>query len=344
MITPPSTSARAAAVERTNALAKPLGSLGRLEEIGAWVAACQDQCPPRPLENVRAVIFAGDHGVTRSGVSAYPAEVTPAMVRAFVDGRAAMNVLARQHGAHVRVVDISVDDDLAGVPAEVTAHKIRRGCGAIDVEDAMTSAEAAEALHAGWAIAAAEAAAGADLLIVGDMGIGNTTPAAALIAAMLDLDADAVTGTGTGLDEEGRRAKAATIQRALDRAGERATVEDLLAGLGSPDIAAGVGFLAGAAEAGVPVIVDGLIATAEALLAERYAPGAAAWFVAGHRSTEPAQAYALSQLGLRPILDLEMRLGEGSGAMAAVPLVQSAIAILNDMALLSDLVPAAAEA
>ncbi|GAB3714096.1 nicotinate-nucleotide--dimethylbenzimidazole phosphoribosyltransferase [Mariniluteicoccus flavus] len=341
-ITPPSATAHADAVERHAALAKPLGALGRLEELGAWIAACQGVCPPRPLDNVRAVIFAGDHGVAAAGVSAYPVEVTPAMVRAFAGGVAAMNVLANQQGAHVRVLDLGVDADLSDLPG-VTDHKVRRGSGSIDVEDALTAAEAAEALHAGWQVAAEEASAGADLLIVGDMGIGNTTPAAALVAAVLGLDADAVTGTGTGIDDEGRERKVAVIRAALERAAGRTDdVVDLLAALGSADIAAGVGFLAGAAEAGVPVLVDGLIATAEALLAERYAPGAAAWFQAGHRSTEPAQAYALAQLGLTPILDLGMRLGEGSGAMAAVPVVRAAVGVLRDMALLSDLVAPAA--
>lgn len=338
-ITPPATSAYAAARERSEALAKPVGSLGRLEELGAWIAACQNQCPPRQLENVRAVIFAGDHGVTAKGVSAYPADVTPAMVRAFVGGHAGINALAGLSNAHVRVFDISVDADLSDLPAEVTSHKIRRGCGAIDVEDAMTEAEAAEALHAGWQIAAEEAHAGADLLIVGDMGIGNTTPSAALIAAIMGLDAEEVTGPGTGIDDEAVAAKRAIIAAAVKRAeGREDDPVKLLAAIGSPDLAAGVGFLAGAAEAGVPVIIDGVIAAAEALVCEQYAPGASAWFRAGHRSPEPAQAYALSALGLEPILDLGMRLGEGSGAMAAVPLVRAGVAIISEMALLSDLV------
>ncbi|OYO25187.1 nicotinate-nucleotide--dimethylbenzimidazole phosphoribosyltransferase [Enemella dayhoffiae] len=338
-VSPPDESVRQQARERSDALAKPLGALGRLEELGAWIAACQGTCPPRPIENVRAVILAGDHGVVSRGVSAYPAEVTPAMVRAFTSGRAAMNVLARQHGASVRVYDLAVDADLSDLGPEVTKHKVRRSSGSIDVEDALSTAEVAEALRAGWEIAAEEVAAGADLLVHGDMGIGNTTPSAALIAASLGLSAEQVTGTGTGLDEAGRRHKASVIEAALGRADSRvADPIDRLAALGSADLAAGVGFLAGAADARVPVLLDGVISVAAAVVCEDYAPGSMAWFAAGHRSTEPAQAYALDKLGLTPLLDLQLRLGEGSGAMAAVPLVRSAVGVLREMALLSDLV------
>lgn len=337
-ITPPDAATCAAAIERSNGLAKPVGSLGRLEELGAWIASCQGVCPPEPLDRVRAVILAGDHGVVTSGVSAYPKEVTVAMVRAFVAGIAAMNVLARQHGAQVRVLDIGVDDDLDGVPASVKAHKLTRGCGAIDVEDALTPSMTRAALEEGRAIAAEEVEAGAQLLILGDMGIGNTTPSAALIASSLGLTAEQVTGAGTGLDAHGVAGKTELIARALARVGDQVSDPiSRLAALGSADLAAGVGFLAGAAELGVPVLLDGVICLAEALVAEEYAPGAKAWWRAGHRSTEPAQQFALDALGLTPILDLGMRLGEGSGAMAAVPMVRSGVAILRDMALLSDL-------
>lgn len=337
-VTPPDEAARQRARERSDALAKPVGALGRLEELGAWLAACQGMCPPRPPERVRAVILAGDHGVAARGVSAYPSEVTALMVRAFVTGRAAMNVLARQHGATVRVLDIAVDADLSDLGDAVTRFKLRRSCGSIDRVDAITRTEAEQAVRVGRQIAAEEVAAGADLLILGDMGIGNTTPAAALIAASLGLTAEQVAGIGTGLDEAGRTHKAAVIETALRRVGERA-VDPLerLAGLGSADLAVGAGFLAGVAEAGVPVLLDGVIAVAEAVLAEDLAPGAMAWFAAGHRSTEPAQAYALDKLGLTPLLDLGMRLGEGSGAMAAVPLLRSAALLLDEMALLGEL-------
>jgi nicotinate-nucleotide--dimethylbenzimidazole phosphoribosyltransferase len=220
----------------------------------------------------------------------------------------------------------------------VQAFKVRRGSGAIHVEDAMRSDQTQTALEVGAVVATEEIEAGAQLLISGDMGIGNTTPAAALIAASLGLPASEVTGRGTGIYEVGLAHKIEIVQAALDRAGDRADDPvDTLTALGSPDIAAAAGFMAAAARAGVPVLLDGLISVASALLADRLAPGAAAWFAAGHRSTEPAQSLALDKLGLVPILDVGMRLGEGSGAVAAVPLVRSAALLLRDVALLADL-------
>jgi nicotinate-nucleotide--dimethylbenzimidazole phosphoribosyltransferase len=340
-ITPPSAAAHAAARVRLAALAKPTGALGRLEDLAAWLAAVQGVSPPHPLDRVRAVVLAGDHGVSSDGVSAYPREVTPAMVRAFAAGVAGASVLARQHGVTLRVLDLGVDDDLVGLPDSVRAHKVCRSSGPIDRTDALTADQTKQALAAGRAIAAEEIAAGADLLIVGDMGIGNTTPAAALVAASLGVRADEVTGRGTGVDEAALEHKMRVIDAALDRVAARATdpVERLTA-LGSADLAAGVGFLVAAAEAGVPVVLDGVISVAEALVAEDLCPGVVAWCVAGHRSTEPSQRLALDKLGLEPILDLGMRLGEGSGALAAVPVLRSAQLLLSEMALLADLAPA----
>lgn len=284
-------------------------------------------------------MLAGDHGVTvGSGVSAYPREVTAAMVGAFVGGVAGVNVLARQHGVSVRVLDIGVDAELTGLPAEVGAYKVRRSSGAIDVEDALASTETERALAAGAAIAAEEIAAGAELLVLGDMGIGNTTPAAALIAATWGLPASEVTGRGTGIDEVALAAKTRLIQTALDRAGRRvADPVARLTALGSADLAAGVGFLVTAARAGVPVLLDGVVSLAEAAVAADLAPGCVEWWAAGHRSTEPAQQLASDKLGLVPLLDLGLRLGEGSGAVAAVPLVRSAALLLSELALLSEL-------
>ncbi|ADU47224.1 nicotinate-nucleotide--dimethylbenzimidazole phosphoribosyltransferase [Intrasporangium calvum] len=341
-ITPPDEQVRAVALERLDGLAKPLGALGRLEEVGAWLAACQGVCPPEPVERVRAVVLAGDHGVTRAGVSASPSEVTAAMVHAFVAGVAGVSVLARQHGATVRVLDIGVDADLSSAPADVTAHKLTRSSGSIDVTDAISRDLAVRAIAVGAEIADAEVDAGAQLLVLGDMGIGNTTPSAALIAASLGLDAAAVIGRGTGIDEAAHDRKLDVLARALARAcDDDRRIEDpvqRLAALGSADLAVGTGFLVQAARRGVPVLLDGVIACAEALVAAGLAPGAEAWFLAGHRSTEPAQAHALAALGLEPLIDLGMRLGEGSGAMTAVPLVQSAALLVREMALLSDLV------
>lgn len=338
MIAAPSAAARAAAEERLAALAIPVGALGRLGDLAVWVAATQGAVPPRELDPVRLVIFAGDHGVAAHGVSAYPPAITPAMVRTFVAGRAGVSALAAAHGVHVRVLDLGVDDDLAGLPAAVTARKVRRGSGPIHLEDALTRAETEQALRVGAEVAAEEIAAGARLLLSGDMGIGNTTPAAALVAAGLGLPATEVVGRGTGIDAAGLARKTEVLQTALHRAAGRADdpVETLVA-LGSADLAATTGYLREAARRGVPVLLDGLMSVACALTAERLEPGAAAWFAAGHRSTEPAQSLALDKLGLEPVLDLGLRLGEGSGAVAAVPVLRSAVALLRDVALLSEL-------
>lgn len=334
----PSAVAAAAATERLAGLATPAGALGRLGGLGVWLAGCQGNCPPAVPQNVRAVVFAGDHGVAAEGVSAYPSAVTLAMVRTIAAGKAGISVLARINGIHLRVLDIAVDDDLADLPDAVRRHKIRRSSGSIYRTDACSRVEAERALRAGAAIADEEIAAGADLLIAGDLGIGNTTVAAAVVAAALGLPADQVTGRGTGLDGQALAHKESVIAAALDRAGGRFDDPvDLLAVLGGADFAAAAGFLARAAQRGVPVLLDGLIATAEALVAERLSPGVAAWCAAGHVSGEPAQRHALAALGLTPLLDLGMRLGEGTGAAAAVPLVRMAASLLGEMALLADL-------
>ncbi|WP_420120856.1 nicotinate-nucleotide--dimethylbenzimidazole phosphoribosyltransferase [Nakamurella sp.] len=336
-VRPPSAAARTAAARRIAELAKPTGALGRIEDVAVWLAGCQDRCPPEPPQNVRAVVFAGDHGVAEYAVSAYPAAVTAAMVRMFHSGGAGVSVLARQHGVRLRVLDIGVDDDLADLPPAVREFKVGRSSGAIHLTDALTAGEVTVALAAGRTVAEQEVEAGADLLISGDMGIGNTTPAAALIAAGLGLPAAELTGRGTGIDDDTLARKIDLIDRALARAAGRFDDPvDLLAALGSADLASSAAFMARAAELGVPVLLDGVVSVAAALVADRLAPGAAQWFVAGHRSTEPAQSLALDKLGLVPLLDLGMRLGEGSGAVAAVPLVRSAALLLRDMALLSD--------
>ena len=339
MITPPSPGVYADARHRLDALAKPRGALGRLEHLAAWMAACQATCPPHPLDRVRAVILAGDHGVSHDGVSAYPRAVTAAMVRAFVAGLAGANCLARQHGVTLRVLDLGVDDDLEDVPAEVSAYHLGPS-QPINRADALTADDCREAQRAGEAIAEVEIAAGADLLIIGDMGIGNTTPAAALVAATLGVPAEAVAGRGTGVDDDQLRHKTQVIGAALARVGQRAEDPlDRLAALGSADIAAGVGFLRAAARRGVPVLLDGIVPVAEAAVAEDLEPGVVAWCGAGHRSTEPAQQLALDKLGLEPVLDLGLRLGEGTGALTALPVLRSAVLMLRELALLADLSP-----
>ncbi|QCX27746.1 nicotinate-nucleotide--dimethylbenzimidazole phosphoribosyltransferase [Nocardioides jishulii] len=329
---------RAEAEERLLGLATPPGALGRLGEVACWFAATQGQVPPPELTRVRLVIFAGDHGVAAHGVSAFPSEITGAMVHTFLAGKAGVSALAAAHQVEVRVLDLGVATDLGDVPAEVVAHKVRRSSGAIHLEDALTADELAQAYAVGRAVAGEEIAAGAQLLISGDMGIGNTTPASAMVAAALGLPAVEVTGRGTGIDDAAWQHKVAVVQQALDRVGSRADDPmETLKALSSADLAATTGYLVAAAEAGVPVLLDGLMSVACALTAERIAPGAAAWFAAGHRSTEPGQSLALSKLGLEPLLDLGLRLGEGSGAVAAVPVLRSAIAVLRDVALLSEI-------
>jgi nicotinate-nucleotide--dimethylbenzimidazole phosphoribosyltransferase len=331
-VTAPDADVAAAARARQDRLTKPLGSLGRLEDLSVWVASCQGMCPPRQFQRPRVVVFAGDHGVTSAGVSAYPAEVTAQMVANFDAGGAAINVLAEAAGASVRVVDIAVN---AAEPlsAAIGAHKVRRGSGNIAVEDALSAEETAAAIDAGRRIADEEVDSGADLLIAGDMGIGNTTAATTLIAALTNSEPVAVVGRGTGIDDAGWARKTAAIRDALYRArGLSADPVGLLRVCGGADFAAMAGFCAQAAVRRTPVLLDGVVVTAAALVADRLAPGARQWWQAGHRSTEPAHALALQQLDLEPIIDLRMRLGEGTGAAVALPVVRAAVAALSSMA------------
>lgn len=292
-----------------------------------WVAACQGHCPPRDFARPRIVVFAGDHGVVSAGVSAFPAEVTAQMVANFAAGGAAINVLAEVAGASVRVVDVAVDSDETG------PFKVRRGSGNIATEDALTEDEVAGAIAAGRQVVDEEVDAGADLLIAGDMGIGNTTPATTLIAALTDSEPVAVVGRGTGVDDVGWARKTAAIRDALYRGrGLTTNPVGLLRVCGGADLAAMAGFCAQAAVRRTPVLLDGVVVTAAALTAERMAPGARRWWQAGHRSTEPAHDLALKRLGLEPIVDLQMRLGEGTGAAVALPILRAAVATLAGMA------------
>ncbi|PSR67395.1 nicotinate-nucleotide--dimethylbenzimidazole phosphoribosyltransferase [Nocardia sp. MDA0666] len=325
----PDARVRAEAEQRQLQLTKPAGALGRLETLGNWVAACQGECPPHQFRRARVVVFAGDHGVARHGVSAYPSEVTAQMVANFLAGGAAVNALARLADATVRVVDIAVDAD---TDPSVSTHKIRRSSGAIDREDALTEAELYAALAAGRAIADEEIDSGADLLIAGDMGIGNTTPATVLIATLTDTEPVVAIGRGTGVDDAGWMRKASAIRDAMWRARpHRQDPFALLRIAGGADFAATAGYLAQAAARRTPVILDGVVVTAAALIAEMLAPGAKRWWVAGHRSTEPAHPLALAKLDLEPLVELNMRLGEGSGAVSALPLLRAAVAALSEM-------------
>ncbi|MCG7632510.1 nicotinate-nucleotide--dimethylbenzimidazole phosphoribosyltransferase [Gordonia McavH-238-E] len=329
-ITPPDEAIAQDARKRQATLTKPPGSLGRVEEIGVWIAACQGQCPPAPLTSPTVVVFAGDHGVARGGVSAFPPEVTAQMVANISAGGAAVNVMAGRVGATVKVVDMSVDADTA---PELSRYKVRRSSDDLRTTDAITLAEAREALAAGRAIADDLVDSGTDLLIAGEMGIGNTTPATVLIGALTRREPVEIVGRGTGVDDAGWMRKTAAIRDGMRRA--RKVIHDplaLLAAVGGADLAATVGFLAQAALRRTPVILDGVVITAAAMVANELAPGAMRWWIAGHRSVEPAHQIALEHLDLVPVLDLSMRLGEGSGAVLALPIVQSAADLLVSMA------------
>ncbi|NMB23660.1 MAG: nicotinate-nucleotide--dimethylbenzimidazole phosphoribosyltransferase [Corynebacterium sp.] len=317
--------------EYQNTLVKPAGSLSRLEDVGCFIAACQGQVPPRRLDRPRIVVFAGDHGVAARGVSAYPASVSLQMAQSMFDGGAAINVLARAAGASVRVADISLDHEATG------PERVRRSCGSIDVEDAMTEEEVLQALQIGIQIADQEIDSGADILIPGDLGIGNTTPAAALIGTFTLAEPVVVVGRGTGIDDEGWKRKVTAVRDAMFRV--RTLRQDPIAVarmISSPDLTAMAAFIAQAAVRRTPVLLDGAVVTSAALLANKLAPGARRWFIAGHRSPEPAHPIALDALGLTPLLDLGMRLGEGSGAVAALPLVKTAVDLMIDMSTMND--------
>jgi nicotinate-nucleotide--dimethylbenzimidazole phosphoribosyltransferase len=328
----PDADAAAAALARQRSLTKPPGSLGRLEDLSVWAAACQGRCPPRQFDLVRVVVFAGDHGVTADGVSAYPAEVTAQMVANMAGGGAAVNVLAEAAGAQVRVVDIAVDCDEPLTPA-IGAHKVRRSSRNLATENPLTADEACAAVEAGRRIADEEVDAGADLLIAGDMGIGNTTAATALVAAITGTEPAAAVGRGTGIDDVAWMRKTTAVRNALYRARRHAgDPVALLQACGGADLGAIAGFCAQAAARRTPVLLDGLIVTAAALVADLFAPSARLWWQAGHRSVEPAHSLALARLELDPIVELNMRLGEGTGALMALPILRAAVATLASMA------------
>jgi nicotinate-nucleotide--dimethylbenzimidazole phosphoribosyltransferase len=331
-VTPPDSDAAAAAKRRQDILTKPTGALGRLEDLSVWVSACQGLCPPKQFERARVVVFAGDHGVAHTGVSAYPPEVTAQMVANIDAGGAAINVLAGVADASVRVVDIAVDCERPLTDA-IGAHKVRRSSGNIALEDALSAEEVLAALDAGRRLADDEVDAGADLLIAGDMGIGNTTAATALIATLTDTEPVAVVGRGTGIDDAAWTRKTAAVRDAMFRARQfRPDPVGLLRTCGGADLAAMAGFCAQAALRRTPLLLDGVVVTAAALVADRLAPGARAWWQAGHRSTEPAHTLALAHLDLVPIIDLGLRLGEGTGAAVALPVLRAAVATLASMA------------
>lgn len=324
-----------AAAERHAALAKPQGSLGAIEALGARLAGIAGVSPPPVPTPAAVAVFAGDHGVLAQGVTSWPASVTAAMVRTMARGGASINVLAEQVGATVTVVDVGVAEDLSGV-AGLRHAKVRAGTRDLAMGPAMTVDEAMAALDLGAEVATELVAAGAGLLVTGDMGIGNTTPSAALIGSLLGRPAAEVVGPGTGVDAETLRVKSGVVADAIDRTSAWLDPLAVLASVGGLELAALAGFCVGGAAAGVPVLVDGVIALAGLVTAERLAPGSASRCIAGHRSSEPGATVALEALGLDPVLDLGLRLGEGTGACLAVPIVQAAAAVLRDVATIDE--------
>ncbi len=324
----PHAAAAAAALQRQARLTKPTGALGRLEALSARYAAITGDWRNR-FARPACLVFAGDHGVTVQGVSAYPQAVTRQMVLNFLGGGAAVNVLARQMGAALWVVDAGVIGALEVHP-QLIQGKVAEGTADLSTGPAMTAEQAAAALELGARAAAIAFDAGADLLCVGEMGIGNTTSASAIIAACTGRSAAEVTGRGTGLDDARLAAKCALIERAL--ALHAPASEQTLRKVGGFEIGAMAGAMIAAAQRRVPVVVDGLISTAAALIAEQEAPGVRHALLASHRSAEPGHRAALAALGLEPLLELDLRLGEGTGALLALPLIEAALRTLQEMA------------
>jgi nicotinate-nucleotide--dimethylbenzimidazole phosphoribosyltransferase len=333
----PDTDAMARARQRQDSLVKPRGALGAVEELGCRLAGIAGRCPPPLPDPAGLALFAGDHGVHAQGVSPWPQEITAAMVATFQSGRAVVSALARQAGVRLRVVDVGVAADLPAGPGLVS-RKIRRGTADLSTGPAMSRDEAVRAVETGIEVARSLVADGCRCLLTGDMGIANTTPAAVLIATFTGAAPEDVTGRGTGIDDATWALKVEVVRRALDlHRPDPADPVGVLAAVGGLEHAATAGLLLGAAAARVPVVLDGVVAGAAALVATALAPAVTSFLVAGHVSAEPGARRALDTLGLRPVLDLDMRLGEGSGAVLALPVVQSAARVLHEVATLDEL-------
>jgi nicotinate-nucleotide--dimethylbenzimidazole phosphoribosyltransferase len=344
-IVPASAEATLAARAQQDRLCKPRGSLGRLETLAAWYAGARGQFPVAPPRAAELFVFAADHGVTAQGVSAYSSTVTAAMVGNFLAGGAAGSVLARGAGIAVTVVDVGVAGDLSALPqpserrARFVSAKVRAGTADSSCADAMSRLEAEAALAVGRRLAAEAAAAGCQLLCAGEVGIGNSTAAAALLCALADVaPADAV-GRGTGLDDRAHAHKidvvSAIVARHRRRGQPAGDPLGTLAAVGGLELAAMAGLMLGGAEARVPVVVDGFIAGAAALVAVQLAPSVRDYLVLSHRSAEQGAARLAAALGLDPLLDLGLRLGEGSGAILAADLVRQAVRAQHEMATFS---------
>lgn len=321
-----------AARQRQAQLTKPAGSLGRMEDVAIWLAGAQGSHAPS-AERAAIILFAADHGVTAQGISAFPSSVTVQMLANFAGGGAAISVLARSLGADLQIVDVGVDTD--ETIASVIHEKVRRGTRDFSTQPAMTGDELAQALDAGGRAVGRVMQDSPQIAVFGDMGIGNSTSAAAVLAALTGKPARDVAGPGTGLDPAGVAHKAAVIDAALERHGLRATTasaQRVLDHVGGYEIAAIAGGMIASGQRGIPVLVDGFIATAAALAAVRMNPSLRPLLIFGHRSAEPGHDIALDVLDAKPLLDLGMRLGEGTGAAVALSVVRLACDLHNRMA------------
>jgi nicotinate-nucleotide--dimethylbenzimidazole phosphoribosyltransferase len=322
----------AEARERQERLTKPSGSLGALEDLSAQLAGLAGHCPPPLPEPAVIAVFAADHGVHAQGVTPWPQEVTAQMVANFLARGAVVNAIAAQNRAGVRVVDVGVAADLPPGPG-LLSRKVRAGTADMTTGPAMTRDEAVRAVEVGIEIARELAAEGSRCLLTGDMGIANTTASAALVSVFTGSDPADVTGRGTGIDDAMWARKVGVVRAALARhRPDPADPVGVLAAVGGVEHAALAGFMLGGAALRVPVLLDGVIAGAAALASRAFAPDVTAALIAGHMSTEPGARRALAALGLRALLDLDLRLGEGSGAALALPIVQSAARVLRDVA------------
>lgn len=321
---------RDAAIARQAQLTKPTGALGRLEQLAIELAGLQAAARPRAAR-VPIIIFAGDHGIVAQGVSAYPQAVTIAMMANFASGGAAISVLARELGSSLEVVDAGTLAETA-MPGIIT-DKPRHGTRDFSVEAALTLAELAFAFEAGQRAVVRAKANQPDLLIFGEMGIGNTTAAAAIAASLLGIGAEEIAGNGTGVDAAGRAHKARVIDAAIARYGVAgASPENILCAVGGLEIAAISGAIIAAAQARIPVLIDGFIVSVAALTAVRLNPSCQPFLLPSHQSAEQGHRLVLRALNVQPLISLDLRLGEGSGAAIALPLVRSACALHNDMA------------
>lgn len=321
-----------AAKERQDMLTKPAGSLGRLEELSIQLAGIQRRTMPG-IKDKAVIVMAGDHGVTAEGVSAYPQEVTPQMVLNFLGGGAAINVLARHAGARVVVVDMGVANDIPSADANLIRRRVGPGTMNLAQGPAMKREQAEESIQSGIEVALAEISKGADILGTGDMGIGNTTPSAAIACALMNVAAEKIAGRGTGVDDDGLKRKISVIEKALavNKPNPKDGL-DVLSKVGGFEIGGLAGVMIGAASKHVPVMVDGFISTAAAMIAVTLAPECRQYLISAHRSKENGHALMLEWLGIKPLLDFDLRLGEGTGAALGISMAEAACKVLSEMA------------